>query len=544
MRKMNVSAYFVRRLLSTFLVASMAATPALQAQTQTAPAAGTSVTVRLLDAVNSANDAAGKQYRASVSSAVHAGNGVMIPQGAVAAVRLDNGGNGSGWTTQLVSVTIDGQPVAVASSSASVTSAAQTAAQAKMKALNGMNSILGAGHHVNAPADIAAVASGQRVILPMGTTLHFVLSQPLAPSPALSAGQPIVASASPAPSPASGPAATSGAGGLTAMEMCFSKLPPFPSDPSYNKQYLSAAFELPVDWRGELAPAFVDYLKATYQVRLEATCVSFWSTSEARTRQKQLADDRDRIKLKMVNTGWRLGQPPLAQGQSGFDPLAQGPGGLDLSQHRLTTYFCSLMGPDGTDYVSPVFQADWDAANVDRAFDVYLRDHYVHDLSLEDKSTRCSAQSPAMQSMMNKQAMVSSAGNGKVVAVDFTDTPVQVAAGNAAATQMAAAAAAAPKLGLGEYYVLCTSDPSAPVIYFSDVFVGKTDRTDIRGVSFRNIENTFLVFLQHKYSFKGPASCTGGYSESAPAQGRKQQLEDQYKKANTQIVETGWKNAP
>jgi hypothetical protein len=115
--------------------------------------------------------------------------------------------------------------------------------------------------------------------------------------------------------------------------------------------------------------------------------------------------------------------------------------------------------------------------------------------------------------------------------------------GRALHAQSATAAATAPTLAPGEYYVVCTSDPSGPVVYFSEVFVGKTDRPDMRGFSFRIIENNFVVFLQHKYSFKSSAECPVGARESAPAQGRKQQLEDQYKKANKQIVETGWKNA-
>ena len=136
MRKMKVPAYFGPLFLSMCVAAAllvpMASTRVLHAQTQTAPAAGTSVVVRMMDAVDSSKDPAGKQYRASVTKGVDAGNGVIIPQGAAALVTLSNSGNGSGWSTQLVSVSINGQPVAVASSSASVTSAAQSAATSAM----------------------------------------------------------------------------------------------------------------------------------------------------------------------------------------------------------------------------------------------------------------------------------------------------------------------------------------------------------------------------------------------------------------------------
>lgn len=277
---------------------------------------------------------------------------------------------------------------------------------------------------------------------------------------------------------------------VTAMDICFSNPPPFPSDPNFNTEYLTAVIEVPIDARGaapDIGEAFAEYLKATYHARLQVTCQPIWSIADAQAAQKKIASDHS-PKVRLIDTGWRYGQPPLARGQSGFDPLALGPGGLDLSQHRLTTYFCSLIAPGGTtmaqtdpalahqvNYVSPVFQADWNTTPVDRAFGVYIRDHYVHDLSLSDTRPRCSAQNPAMQAMQHQRAMISSADNGHAVTVDFTDTPAQAAAGSAAATQIAATAATAPKLDPQDYYVYCASDPSAPVLYFSEVFAGKAD---------------------------------------------------------------------
>ena len=98
-----------------------------------------------------------------------------------------------------------------------------------------------------------------------------------------------------------------------------------------------------------------------------------------------------------------------------------------------------------------------------------------------------------------------------------------------------------------EMYVYCLTDRSAPVIYFSEVFIGKADppSSGMRQVSFRNIANDFLLFLQQKYSYKSdstyPTTCVGRTSGSAEAPGSKQKLEDLYKQANKQIVETGWK---
>jgi len=204
LRQTKVSASFGFLFFSTFLVASTAFT---QAQ---APAAGTTVVVRMLDAANSANDPAGKQYRASVTKAVTAANGVAIAQGSEATVTLTS--SGSGYTAQLVSVTVNGQPVAVTSGSASVAAAAQTAAG---NAMNSVNSVLGGfGHHVHTAAAATAVATGQRVVLPPGTTLTFVLSQaPVSSQAATTApGEPAAQHSLPATtaSTAPAPAATSG----------------------------------------------------------------------------------------------------------------------------------------------------------------------------------------------------------------------------------------------------------------------------------------------------------------------------------------------
>ncbi|MGH9756979.1 MAG: hypothetical protein ACRD4M_04530, partial [Candidatus Acidiferrales bacterium] len=150
--------------------------------------------------MDSSKDPAGKQYRASVTKAVDAGNGVKILRGAPAVVTLENSGNGSGWTAQLVSVTVNGQPIAVTSGSASLTAGAQTAAGSAVSSINSM--LGGFGHHVSAPSGVTAIATRQRVVLPPGTMLTFVLGPPPAANPAsptAPASQPLTASAAPAP---------------------------------------------------------------------------------------------------------------------------------------------------------------------------------------------------------------------------------------------------------------------------------------------------------------------------------------------------------
>jgi hypothetical protein len=192
--------FFMLLLISTISV------HALPAPMQ-APSVGATVAVRMMEAVDSDKDPAGKQYRAAVVKAVNAGNGVTIPEGAVATVMVAS--SGSARTAQLSSVVVNGQVVAVTSGAATVTAAQRAAGSA----VNAMRSLGGTfGHHANVPAGVAAVtavATGQRVMLPPGVTLNFVLSQPLASSAALAgapsspAGQPVIASAASASTPPS-----------------------------------------------------------------------------------------------------------------------------------------------------------------------------------------------------------------------------------------------------------------------------------------------------------------------------------------------------
>jgi hypothetical protein len=380
-------------------------------------------------------------------------------------------------------------------------------------------------------------------------------------------------------------AAASGNGQLTAMYVCFSNPPPNPSDLNHKTQYLTAAFEVPVDTQGEIPviePAFSAYLKTAKSYPSAAiTCQPIWSISDAQAVQKKIASGRDSAKLTIVDTGWRYGQPPLAPGQSGFDPLAQGPGGLDLSQHRLTTYFCSLTAPGGTTmaqtdpalanevtYITPIFQADWDSATVSMAFDFYMRDHFVRDLNLSDLSPRCNAQSPALQASMYQTAMISNKRTGHSVTVDWSYTPAQAAEARTAESADAAktAAAQAPTAPANQVYVWCNSSwagtagtmmPAGTVMYFSDVFAAVPPQPLGPGSGHGNggaqraamaaFQTPYLAFLQKKYGYKdGGADCRPLYPPTVAglqaAQKAKQDFEDLAKQNRGQVVETGWKN--
>ncbi len=516
--------------LAMFLVTSLSTCPASHAQA--APAAGTRVVVKMIDTADSAIDSAGKQYRATVMAGVDAGNGMTISRGSVAMVTLTN--SGGGYTAQLASITINGQEVAVTSSSATISGLAQNI---QAKTTGAVGSVLGGlGHHVSAPASVATAAMGQHVFLPAGTTLTFVLdaspasnsSGPAAPAPSSA-----VDSSPPAANPGSGSTNANDGSGLTAMEICFSNPPPFPSDLNYRTEFLTAAFEVPVDTIRSIPviePAFSTYLKTAYHYPSAGiTCQPIWTIADAQGAQKKIIGDRDRAKLKIIDTGWRYGQSPVTQGQSGFDPLTLGRGGLDLTQHRLTTYFCSLTANGGTTmavdmtkpnwnanmttYVSQLFQADWDSAPVSMAYNVFIRDHYVHDLTLTDLSPRCSAQSPAMQTMQHQTAMISNKRIGHAVAVDFSDTPAQQAAATHPAGAPATPATGSNAPSTGGPFISCSTQGGGGVtIYVTGIFqTAKPVRHTPSGAKVvdQSVIDDFDAYLTQKgYTFK-PGSAGG-----------------------------------
>ena len=147
-------------------------------QLPAAPPAGTEVTVRMLEPVDSSSGSADRTYLASVTQPVDLGNGGVIATSAPATVRLVQ--TADGWIAQLTSVMIVGQKVPVTSVSASLDTGGT------------------AGSTSSALAKLAGrTASGQRVLLPAGTEVRFVLGDRVpeqttasaAPRAAMSTGQ-------------------------------------------------------------------------------------------------------------------------------------------------------------------------------------------------------------------------------------------------------------------------------------------------------------------------------------------------------------------
>jgi hypothetical protein len=135
--------------------------------------------------VDSSKDPAGKQYRGMVMKPADGGNGVIVPQGSMAIVTLMKGQGG--WSAHLQSLMVKGQPMNVTSSPAMVMGSAQSTATGAASTVTSMIGSFGGfgGHKPPKPNGVEAIATGDRVMLPPGTQLQFVLS---GASPASAAG--------------------------------------------------------------------------------------------------------------------------------------------------------------------------------------------------------------------------------------------------------------------------------------------------------------------------------------------------------------------
>lgn len=153
------------------------AATAVAAQSAPVPPVTTNITLRLIDAVNSGTDPAGKHYRAVVTQAATAGS-VQIPVNTLGAVTLVQQQPGS-FAAQLVSLKLNGQDVPVTSTAVTATSMTQQVT----KKLSGFLSTIGkqAG---SAPASAGINTAGNHVALPPGTSLTFSAAVPQAAAPA------------------------------------------------------------------------------------------------------------------------------------------------------------------------------------------------------------------------------------------------------------------------------------------------------------------------------------------------------------------------
>ena len=134
---------------------------------------GTKVEVSMVDAVDSTHDPYGRQYRATVAQKVTASDGTVISQGAAAIVTVVM--DGSGAAAHLIAVTVNGQPVPVNGSSASVVSGVKKVARVASSLLSAFGAKAGGLASAASTANALTAAAGQRVVLPQGTKVTFTL---------------------------------------------------------------------------------------------------------------------------------------------------------------------------------------------------------------------------------------------------------------------------------------------------------------------------------------------------------------------------------
>lgn len=160
--------------------------------------AGTEITIRLIDSIDSEKSNVGDEFRASLDEPLMLGDQAVAPKGADAVVKLvaaKESGKLTGrteLTIELAAVTIDGREVPITTSSVSQASGSRGARTAKTAAVTGaVGAVIGAiagggkGAAIGAGAGAAAGAGsqvfmkGQRVQIPSETLLIFTTQDPV-----------------------------------------------------------------------------------------------------------------------------------------------------------------------------------------------------------------------------------------------------------------------------------------------------------------------------------------------------------------------------
>ena len=173
-----------------------AATEPARTSGMTIPA-GTVVTVRMIDSIDSDITGEGERFRASIDDPIVVDNQVVVPRNAdatVQVVRVNQAGAVKGAdevSLKIFDITVDGKSYELATNYAEVKSSGKGKSTAKTTALTtGVGAALGAifgggkgaalGAGAGAGAGVAVSASrGRRLRIPSETRLDFVLRAPL-----------------------------------------------------------------------------------------------------------------------------------------------------------------------------------------------------------------------------------------------------------------------------------------------------------------------------------------------------------------------------
>ena len=171
--------------------------PAPRAASGVTIPAGTVVTVRMIDAIDSDVTGEGERFRASIDDPIVVDNQVVIPRNSdatVQVVRVEQSGRISGSdevSLKLFDITVNGRPYEIASNYAEVKTGGKGKSTAKTTAVTtGVGAALGAifgggkgaaiGAGAGAGTGVAVSAGrGKRLRIPSETRLDFVLRAPL-----------------------------------------------------------------------------------------------------------------------------------------------------------------------------------------------------------------------------------------------------------------------------------------------------------------------------------------------------------------------------
>lgn len=159
--------------------------------------AGSQISIRLIDSIDSERNREGDEFRASLEDPITLGNDVLVKRGADARVRLvaeQESGKFQGrsaLTVQLISIAVDGKTVPVYTSDVSEYSGSRGARTAKSAgavgavgaiigaiAGGGKGAAIGAGAGAAAGAGAQTVMKGQQVRIPSETVLTFTTQGP------------------------------------------------------------------------------------------------------------------------------------------------------------------------------------------------------------------------------------------------------------------------------------------------------------------------------------------------------------------------------
>jgi len=156
--------------------------------------AGTTLTVRMIDNIDSSKTAPGERFRASIDDPVVVGNQVVIPRGADCTVQVVQVQENKQLAIKLYDVTVSGKPHDVAANYAQLQAQGSSKTQKGVKrsvliggagaaiggiAGGGKGAAIGAASGVGLGAISGAMAQGKTLKVPAETRLIFQLRAPL-----------------------------------------------------------------------------------------------------------------------------------------------------------------------------------------------------------------------------------------------------------------------------------------------------------------------------------------------------------------------------